>query len=404
VPPSAPYLDGADLLFAADCVGFALPDFHRRLLSGRKLIIACPKLDDTSAYLQKLVAIFRDSAVRSVEVAHMEVPHNHHREPPRRGDRPHGAGDRLPRPDGLTAAQQAGARRMARLPWEPAAKEALARVPFFVRPLARRKVEERVRRRGGRQVTLGDVREAEARFRAVRGGKSDAELVGLMPQPNEPGAQVLVVEACHSQLSGCPNVVLPTGPWCEAIEAWAREKDVSERLRARLRGDHILFHHKLRIAVAGCPNACSRPQIADVGVVGFVRPEADAERCTACGACARACPDGAIAVADGPPQFDRALCLGCRACAEACPQECIALSAPAARVLMGGKLGRHPHLAEPVATVGCPAELVALLDRTVDGFLGNAEPGERFANYWLRTQSAATSREGADPHRAKGTE
>lgn len=74
VPPTAPYLEGADLLFAADCVGFALPDFHRKLLRGKVLIIACPKLDDTEAYLPKLIEIFRQNDLRSVEVAHMEVP------------------------------------------------------------------------------------------------------------------------------------------------------------------------------------------------------------------------------------------------------------------------------------------------------------------------------------------
>ncbi len=74
VPPTAPYLKGADLLFAADCVGFASPAFHKDLLRGKQLIIACPKLDDANAYLEKLVALFKGNAVNSVEVAHMEVP------------------------------------------------------------------------------------------------------------------------------------------------------------------------------------------------------------------------------------------------------------------------------------------------------------------------------------------
>lgn len=74
VPPTAPYLKGADLLFAADCVGFACPDFHKDLLRGKQLIIACPKLDDANAYLEKLVTLFESNAVNSVEVAHMEVP------------------------------------------------------------------------------------------------------------------------------------------------------------------------------------------------------------------------------------------------------------------------------------------------------------------------------------------
>ncbi len=74
VPPVAPWWDDTDILVAADCVAHAYGDFHRELLRGRKLIIACPKLDETDNYLAKLSAIFRDNRVRSVTVAHMEVP------------------------------------------------------------------------------------------------------------------------------------------------------------------------------------------------------------------------------------------------------------------------------------------------------------------------------------------
>ena len=64
----------ADVLIAADCVGFAMPDFHERLLAGRKLAVACPKLDDVAHHIEKLSAIFADSDIRSVTVAHMQVP------------------------------------------------------------------------------------------------------------------------------------------------------------------------------------------------------------------------------------------------------------------------------------------------------------------------------------------
>jgi ferredoxin len=74
VPVSAPYLKGADLLIAADCVAASHPDFHEALVRGRVLIIACPKLDDAEAYLAKLTAMFRENAPNSVTVAHMTVP------------------------------------------------------------------------------------------------------------------------------------------------------------------------------------------------------------------------------------------------------------------------------------------------------------------------------------------
>jgi ferredoxin len=74
VPPAGPMWQGTDVLIAADCVPFALPDFHEKLLRGKSLAVACPKLDDVRPYLEKLTRIFTSNDVRSVTVAHMEVP------------------------------------------------------------------------------------------------------------------------------------------------------------------------------------------------------------------------------------------------------------------------------------------------------------------------------------------
>ncbi|MDO9539951.1 MAG: 4Fe-4S dicluster domain-containing protein [Methanocalculus sp.] len=75
INPAAPCFDDADLLVSADCVPFAYAGFHADLLKGRVLIIFCPKLDsDIEGYVQKLVEIFTLHSVRSITVAHMEVP------------------------------------------------------------------------------------------------------------------------------------------------------------------------------------------------------------------------------------------------------------------------------------------------------------------------------------------
>ena len=74
VPPSAPFLEGVDLLVSADCVPYAYPDFHRDFLSGKIVLNGCPKFDDIGYYREKLTAIFRQNDIRSVTVAHMEVP------------------------------------------------------------------------------------------------------------------------------------------------------------------------------------------------------------------------------------------------------------------------------------------------------------------------------------------
>jgi len=72
--PSAPVLQGARLLIAADCVPVALPDFHARLLRGRAIAIACPKLDDPAGYVEKLAAMMTQNDLQEITVAHMQVP------------------------------------------------------------------------------------------------------------------------------------------------------------------------------------------------------------------------------------------------------------------------------------------------------------------------------------------
>jgi NAD-dependent dihydropyrimidine dehydrogenase PreA subunit len=74
VPPTAPFLRGADLLVAADCTPAAYHRFHDDLLRGRKILVGCPKFDDVDAYVQKFAAIFETADIKSVTIAVMEVP------------------------------------------------------------------------------------------------------------------------------------------------------------------------------------------------------------------------------------------------------------------------------------------------------------------------------------------
>jgi NAD-dependent dihydropyrimidine dehydrogenase PreA subunit len=74
VPPTAPFLKGADLLVAADCTPVAYPNFHRDLLKGKAVMLGCPKFDDAQEYIQKFADIFKVADIKSVTVAVMEVP------------------------------------------------------------------------------------------------------------------------------------------------------------------------------------------------------------------------------------------------------------------------------------------------------------------------------------------
>jgi len=74
VPPSATYLDNADLLIAADCVPFAYADFHQDLLKDKILLVGCPKLDNLEIYQQKISQIVKQNTIKSITYAHIEVP------------------------------------------------------------------------------------------------------------------------------------------------------------------------------------------------------------------------------------------------------------------------------------------------------------------------------------------
>ncbi len=74
VPPTAPFLKGADLLVAADCTAVAYPGFHQEFLRDRAVMIGCPKFDDVDAYVQKFTDIFITADIKHVTAIIMEVP------------------------------------------------------------------------------------------------------------------------------------------------------------------------------------------------------------------------------------------------------------------------------------------------------------------------------------------
>jgi ferredoxin len=75
INPAASYFNGADLLVAADCAAFSHGNFHNQFIKGKKLVIACPKLDQgKDIYLQKLVKLIDEARINTITVVIMEVP------------------------------------------------------------------------------------------------------------------------------------------------------------------------------------------------------------------------------------------------------------------------------------------------------------------------------------------
>jgi ferredoxin len=75
VNPAADFFRGKDVVLAADCVAYTLPDFHERFLQGKSLAIACPKLDEgQDVYVEKIRRMVDESKINTLTVMMMEVP------------------------------------------------------------------------------------------------------------------------------------------------------------------------------------------------------------------------------------------------------------------------------------------------------------------------------------------
>lgn len=75
INPRANYYQNADVVLAADCVAFALGNFHQKYLKGKSLAIACPKLDSgQDIYVEKIKSLIDDAHINTLHVMIMQVP------------------------------------------------------------------------------------------------------------------------------------------------------------------------------------------------------------------------------------------------------------------------------------------------------------------------------------------
>ena len=74
VPPNAPFLKGADLLVVADCAALAYASLHKDFITGKAVMMGCPKFDNAQEYIQKFTDIFNTAEIKGITVPVMEVP------------------------------------------------------------------------------------------------------------------------------------------------------------------------------------------------------------------------------------------------------------------------------------------------------------------------------------------
>jgi dissimilatory sulfite reductase (desulfoviridin) alpha/beta subunit len=140
----------------------------------------------------------------------------------------------------------------------------------------------------------------------------------------------------------------------------------------------IRHHHQFRVAVASCPNGCSQPHIADFGLIAFARIGLEPERCSSCGHCVAVCAEKALHLND-TIRLDQSRCLGCAKCARVCPEKALRTGETGYRVLLGGKLGRHPRLAHELGFFSLPDSL-HVLSRVLNVYMNHHRPGLRLGD------------------------
>lgn len=246
--------------------------------------------------------------------------------------------------------------------WIKEADEALRKVPFFVRKRVRSRVEKEAQQAGKTVVALADVKASQARYLASMA----SEIKGYQ------------LETCFGT-SGCPNRAIGSDDLLEKLETLLKAEDLLAFLKKQV-GEDLKFHHEFRITLADCPNACSQPQIKDIGIIGACSPRVTAEPCTLCEACVQVCKEEAITLNTDSacPEIDGSRCSDCGQCIRTCPNGAMAEGQKGFRIQLGGKLGRHPQLAIELPGIYSAEKVLAIVKDCIRFYKHTSRRGERF--------------------------
>lgn len=247
--------------------------------------------------------------------------------------------------------------------WSDDAEAAVKKVPLFVRKRVRARVEKDAVDSGKNFITIAEVKATQARYLKKQGH----EIKGYQ------------VDRCFGA-SGCPNRAIISDDLAEKIEALFKDADILGFLRQTVAGD-LKFHHEFRVSLADCPNACSQPQIKDIGIIGAAIPDVTDVACSNCGVCVDECREGAVQLpeSDEGPRIDYQRCLLCGRCMAVCPTGTLAIGKNGYRVQLGGKLGRHPRLARELPGTFNEVQVLDIIRDCITLYKKKSRGGARFA-------------------------
>ena len=130
---------------------------------------------------------------------------------------------------------------------------------------------------------------------------------------------------------------------------------ISEEIHERFFNGYasVKLPHKFKIAVGGCPNNCVKPDLNDIGIVGQLIPNFDADECSGCKKCGvvESCPVHAATLVDDVLQINKEICNNCGRCVGKCHFDCIENGTVGYKIYIGGRWGKKVAHGIPVSKI-----------------------------------------------------
>jgi len=246
--------------------------------------------------------------------------------------------------------------------WTSEAEAAIRKVPVFAQIKVRQRVEREAAHSGKTEIGLEEVVASRRRYME----QMTTEIQGYQ------------LDVCFGP-GGCPNRAGISDGLLVAIDSVLKNEDLLSFLKSQINGE-LKFHHEFRVSIAECPNACSQPQIKDIGIIAVLSPRVTTVACSECRACETICPDKAVKIEYGKPFVDAGLCLMCGQCIGVCETGTIADGNWGYRVQVAGRLGRHPRLGRELPGIFNEAEVVEIVRACIELYKSRSRNGQRFAD------------------------
>jgi len=123
---------------------------------------------------------------------------------------------------------------------------------------------------------------------------------------------------------------------------------------------------KMRIALSGCPNACTSPMLNEIGIIGRIMPTRTEGLCTGCGSCVQYCRENAIRIRNGVSELNEEKCVQCGTCVKSCSFNLLKSLHTHYLITVGGRRGRHPKIGRDLVMVSTEDEVLLVIEKIVD--------------------------------------